>query len=107
MDYTLGDVLQEVNTLRFYELSLPPLEKLPKGQCTRANTCVIARCFPDMHTDGDWLFWENDDIPLPITIREFISDFDQGLWPSLIEKNVSSIDSAIDVDSQTPILVTN
>lgn len=111
MDYTLGDVLREVNNLRFYEFSLPPLERLPKGTCQSPIWCVIAKSFPlDKHgyeawTDGDSLFCMGKIFPLPQVVRQFITDFDNGEWPSLIDKNVSSIDSTIDVDSQTPSVV--
>jgi hypothetical protein len=107
MDYTLGDVLREINELRFYEGSLPPLERLPKGLCKRTSRCVIARCFRNSITDGTTLYWTQE-IELPPIIREFITDFDNGHWPSLIEyrpplieTNVSSSDSSIDVDSST------
>jgi hypothetical protein len=119
MDYTLGDVLREVNNMRFYEFSLPPLDKLPKGTCQSPVWCVIAKCFPlkDKHgyeswTDGDSLCCMGKIFPLPQIIREFITDFDYRCWPSLIDKDVPSIDedvpstdSTLDIDSQTPSVV--
>jgi hypothetical protein len=112
MDYTLRDVLREVNNMRFYEFSLPPLEKLPKGSCQSPIWCVIAKCFPlkDKHgyeswTDGDSLYCMGKIFPLPQLIREFITDFDNGQWPSLIGEDVSSTDSTLDIDSQAHSVV--
>lgn len=106
MDYTLGDVLREVNNLRFYEFSLPPLEKLPKGQCTLAANCVIAKCFSACaYTDGSHLYSNLGTIELPSIIVNFIMDFDNGEWPSLIEKNVPSIHSTTNIDSETHSVV--
>jgi hypothetical protein len=96
MDYTLGDVLHEVNELRFYQFSLPPLAKLPKGHCKKSQTCVIAVCFPCCATDGSILYYlgsEEVEIDLPELIREFIMDFDNGCWPSLIEKSEAKSES--------------
>jgi hypothetical protein len=106
MDYTLGDVLREVNNIRFYEFSLPPLEKLPKGSCKSPIWCVIARCFPvdknyEAYSDGSQLVCMGTITSLPQVIREFITDFDNGKWPSLVDKDSKErLEEILEEDSE-------
>lgn len=98
----LSEVLVLVNR-GLTALGHPPLEALPQGLPVDECRCVIAEAFSTIadQVDGRSLQAINDrdaellakvwgteatgeDVVLPLTIREFVEEFDRGVYPELI-----------------------
>lgn len=96
MDIIQRKTLDWVNRTRFHEFSLPPLDKLPKGVRGCSSTCVISMCFStrigdEILSDGTILYVNptteavvnGNGIEMPQYVREFVNNFDDGLYPEL------------------------
>jgi hypothetical protein len=91
------EVLYWVNSVRFDEFQLGPIEKLPDGIPSAADKCSLARCFPKgCLVDGTLLYRpdcttrdmkEGNGIELPEIVRDFASRFDSWDYPELVEQH--------------------
>ena len=80
-------VLRDLNELRA-QLGLEPITEIPKGDCLDPWTCPIGRViearsgFRSVVTDG-W-YEEPHFNQFSDVLRDFVHDFDAGLFPELI-----------------------
>ena len=85
LDYTLDEVLREINAERVYALGMKPLDKIPMGK-GEADLCPVSEAFDAAYTDGEnyYLNFDGSSHPLPDILRWFILDFDSGEYPELV-----------------------
>lgn len=91
--------LDFVNELRYEYASLPPIERLPRGKPGDARRCPIA-CglgFGDAAVDSGTVSFLRDgfDVEVKDGVCEFITLFDAGDYPHLIDDTYSTFSAIL------------
>ena len=85
-------VLQWVNRIRKKEFGKGPLKQIKRGRPDDQTACAIHNCFvrsgdTSVSVDYDCVYrQEHEDIDTPYYVSRFISDFDKGKYPELVNK---------------------